>query len=79
MATDKRMQSKDWDDMNTGEKMEALGCSSPEELVEAFSDTLDVFNQIEDLVKKNDPPVPEAKLRKMILELLDDGEGGTAA
>lgn len=66
-------ESKDWDDMNFGEKLAALGCASPEEAVEAFSETLDVLNQLEDLLKA-DPPIPEAKLRKMMLELLAEGE-----
>lgn len=63
---------KDWDDMNTSEKLEALGVKSPEEAIELCQELLDTVNQIEDLVKADEVTVPLAKLRPMLLKFFPD-------
>lgn len=69
MSTD---SEKDWDDMSTGEKLDALGLKSPEEAIELCQELLDTLNQIEDLVKADAVTVPDSKLRQMILPFFAD-------
>ena len=65
-------EGRDWDDLSTSEKLEAIGCSSTDECIELSRELLDTMEQIEDLVKADAETVPDSRLRKLLLPFFKD-------